>query len=202
MQILRKAKRPTIKTHALPDFGLIKPEHRGFADAVLARSAYVCCVRDGRKVMASYYSFLTDFAPQTASSFSEFIRQTDEQGRNRVAQWRDHVRAWIDAPDVITVRFEDVTKDTRATIERLASALGLTLRLRDPVLPKPVNSRVQQRLDRVLGRLRSTNHFPTQRRTRSVGELFTPDDEAFFYQEAGELMAHMGYPTPDHAGAA
>lgn len=101
--------------------------------------------RDPRDTLVSFYRYLNhddflrcnpharDHRCQTISEFlqrpaSDFLRYSYSlHGRfeNVVDRWATHVRSWMDQPDVLHLRFEEILHDYEAAINRAARFLGL-----------------------------------------------------------------------------
>ncbi|MEM6334247.1 MAG: sulfotransferase domain-containing protein [Planctomycetota bacterium] len=194
-EIAARPKRPTLKTHALPDLKPVADAHPQLIDD-LTRDADRCyVVRDGRTVLCSLFVYAQLFSDPPP--FSEFLRQPTD-GLSRPAHWARHVRAWRDQPDVLTLTYESIVHDTPATLDRLAKHLGETPLNRQPLLPKPLPGVWRGRLDRLFAtRPESTAIIGTLKTPRWTA-LFSPDDARFFEEQTQGLLAELAY-TPDTA---
>jgi hypothetical protein len=201
LRLLRRARRPLIKTHCLPGFANwfrtqqvaeVAPHWRTW----LERNAEVCYVlRDGRAVMCSYHAFTRGFEAQADVPLGEFIRQ-ERDGVSRVRAWAEHVRAWLAEPGVHVVRFEELVRQPEATLEKAAERFAATFRRAQPLLPRKGSGSLRPRLARLLGvhpessAIRGSLEPARAPRWR---ELFSQEDREFFRREAGELLIELGY---------
>lgn len=107
-------------------------------------------LRDPRDTLVSFYHYLNhpkfyEFNPHLGnhrcSSFSEFLRRPvtpmlqygfslHGEFSNVAERWARHVAGWFQAPGSLVVRYEDLLTDYDAVLQRVASFLGLRLRLR------------------------------------------------------------------------
>ncbi len=194
LRLLRKAKRATLKTHALPGFPLFREDVAGFGRALVARSAALYAVRDGRDVMCSMHAWRKSFDPTTPEDFADFVfTPNPETGKPAAREWAEHVLAWLDTEGVTPVRFERVVKDTRAVIDELATLLGETPVLREPLLPVPIKSVRASWLARLVGNVESTNVHSGGIRPLKRREAFDDAMTERFFGEAGEAMERLGY---------
>lgn len=185
--------RPIIKTHALPGFAAIAPEHRSFANRVLMRSRYICPVRDVRPMLCSLHRFELGCEPDVAGmSLADFIR-TQRDGLSRPAAWARHINAWLDKPGVTVVKIEDIIARPAQAVTRIANALDETPTHRRHSLPQR-RTGLSRTLARMLGSTESTAILghkmgpPT-----NWAQALSPDDLAFIDREAGDAMARLGY---------
>lgn len=193
LRILRKADRQLLKTHARPGFEEVAPDHAGFVRAVVDHAVPIVCIRDGRKVMCSLYAWARSFMGDDRGTFGAFLRQTDADGLTRPAAWARHVTEWAAVPGVLVVRFEDTVARPIETVRRIAEHVGVDVRRREPALPRPIMSRWESALARLLGRIESTNIHSGDEKPMKPAEAFNTEDDAFFEREAGEAMAALGY---------
>lgn len=191
LRILGKARRPTIKTHAGPAFGAIAKQHKPFAKDLLERSDVLHVSRDGKKVMCSLWAWRRSFDPAADVPFSEFIRQTDGEGRSRPRAWADHLLSWLDEPGAFHCTFDDLVKKPGEMLGVIAERFGLQLQLADPPIPPPVTGRYSAWAARLRGDMGSTNHYAHGERTPKPDEVFDADCSAFFEREAGGAMERL-----------
>jgi len=202
---LFRAARPIFKSHAYPGFlrsvdqRLLDCSNPWWPTLARSRGDFVYAVRDGRAVMCSYHLFMKGEPSASDCSLSAFLRQRVD-GKTRVAIWAEHVRAWLDAPNVVAVRFEDLTRDSEATIVSLGRSLGLEPRLVSPLLPELRPNTLRYRIERRL-RIRPAS---TAVHGRSVGhtlekwwDAFTEADREHFHREAGDVLTRLGYEQSD-----
>lgn len=194
-RVLGAIPRPCLKTHNTPGMERTAPEHRAYIDALLDRSTWFYCYRDGRNVMCSLQRFRQSFDNSAAEGIGAFLREDHGDGRSRVRAWADHVRAWMAVERVKLVRFEDVVKDTRSLLERVGTALDLEPEWNEPLLPNPTKSRLEHWWSRLSGRDESTNITGRGKGLEPVKwkAAFTPEDRRFFEEESQGLLIALGY---------
>lgn len=199
IEILRRAPRPLIKTHADPQFHYLQASKPDWVQWLKTHSDFVYVVRDGRAVMCSLHLFMQSYDPTTRCSLSEFMRQ-NTQGRSRVAHWANHVRQWMALPHVTVLRFEDVVRQTQDTLDVLGSALNLSPMYVHPLLPAPIKSLWHGRWVR-LTQMRPESTaiigFYDKQAVQKWKTAFDERDRHFFHQEAGDLLMELGYEDSD-----
>lgn len=198
-RVLKAIRRPCLKTHNTPAMERTAPEHRAYIDALLARSTWCYCYRDGRSVLCSLQRFRQGFDRSTSEGISGFLREDFGDGRSRVRAWADHVRAWLDTPNVVPVRFEDTIRKTREQIEQLGQAMGMKPSMHEPLLPKATKTRLEHWFSRLTGRDESTNISGRGKGLEPVKwqQAFSEADRRFFHEEAGDMLLRLGYETSD-----
>ena len=109
-----------------------------------AKAVYV--LRDPRDTLVSYYYFFQypsfrshEWAAELEfSSMAEFLRRPLSQylrfaysrrgvAKNVAERWAHHVKGWLDAPDTVVVRYEELKTDYRRVLGQLAGFLKLDL---------------------------------------------------------------------------
>ncbi len=113
-----------------------------------AKIVYV--LRDPRDTLTSFFHYLNNrdvveylrennpmLSDQGGKSISEFIRRPSDpflrycysiKGSSNVAErWADHVAGWRNAPDTLTVRYEDLHGAYEQTLNSVSHFLGLKL---------------------------------------------------------------------------
>lgn len=200
LALLRRARRPIVKTHALPGFPDFRAQHGAFVDALLADADLYAVHRDGRDVMCSLHLYFQAFDPRARCPLSEFLRQTDE-GRSRPRRWAEHVLAWRRRPGVRSLAYDEVVAQPLVALERLARELRLEPRRVQPLLPPPLRSAWQARWLRLASRrppVTTVLSDPSgRRRPERWQRAFAPDDRAFFHAEAGDALVELGYESSD-----
>jgi hypothetical protein len=192
--IVKRARRPTLKTHMLPSFERVPPAHREFVMGLVGRSDRIYCVRDGRSVMCSYRIF----HDHGATPMSAFLRERVD-GVSRAARWARHIRAWMAEPGVHLMRYEALVRSPVESVEKLGQILGERPLGRQPTLPPPLRTVSESRLSRLLGRSTSTAIVgkPLPGEAKKWQELFDESDRRFFHEEAGDLLIELGYEQDD-----
>jgi len=195
-KILKRAKHPTIKTHCLKRH---LDHHSQWSNKLIEKSKIVYVVRDGRSVLCSLHPFVKGYSEKAQCSFRDFIRQ-ESNGMSRCKKWANHVTEWMNTPDILFIRFEDVIKNTEATLAKIGEHLDLKPLYINPLLPKSIQSR-RESIWLALTQLspESTTHmnFSDQPKGKKYTELFSPEDRAFFQQETGDLLVRLGYESSD-----
>jgi len=147
--------------------------------------------RDPRDVMTSFWKLISslgwDEGPRTAT-VGDFMRAAPrggilryqkEQSPTILHRWQDHIDGWLTAAETAAtdnihlVSYEALSTDFDNTVKRIAHRLGAQVSIpvqprkgEDSVLPGPG----------MVGRHR---------------EFFTPDDDAFMEEVAGDTMRRM-----------
>jgi hypothetical protein len=86
---------------------------------------YIYVERDGLDVLASYFHFYRAYL-RFEGSIDDFHRRFIE-GQLQYGSWFDHVAGWharASDPDVLIVRYEELLRDRRPSIERIIEFLG------------------------------------------------------------------------------
>ena len=171
--------------------------------------------RDGRDVLGSLYTFWTRTIPKfNGITFSDMLRgnYTADVGKarrgssNPVSYWRNHAESWIGREDVLALSFEEFVNNYDETILRIGKFLE-----REPI--EPLKSVLRNGSGVKRGRLRETLLTLYMRKIKGI-ELtsvsfnkgasgghraaYSEEDLAFFDQQAGELLDHLGYPKSSH----
>lgn len=148
-----------VKTHGLPTDG--RP------------AIYV--VRDGREATASYFHYHRDVL-QKPVTIRDVIR-----GRVGFGSWGRHVAQWNPQrrPNTLLLRFEELTANPIAQVERIGAFLGVA----------PVGRRVP-----TFEELHKTApNFFRSGRTDSWKRLLSDEDHALFWDLHGSQMRTFGY---------
>ena len=194
LELLRKATRSTLKTHALPSFDRVRAEVRPFHAALVERSTALYAVRDGRDVLCSMHAWMRSFRDEPEADFEAFcFDPLPHSGVSRAREWNDHVLAWLDRPATHTVRFERIVKDTRSVLDELGTILGEQPAHRAPLLPRPIKSVRAAWLARALGRVESTNVHSGGIPPLKRAEAFDDRSNQRFLDDAGEATERLGY---------
>ena len=132
-------------------------------------------VRDGREATASYFHYHRDVLDRPVS-IDSLIR-----GKVGFGSWGRHVAMWNPQrrPNTLVLRFEELTANPIAQVERIGSFLGV----------KPVGRRVPSFDD--LKRTAPT--FFRSGRTDSWRKLFTHEEHALFWDLHGDEMRAFAY---------
>jgi len=111
--------------HRLQDGGRVIKTHEAF------RPEYkraVCLVRDPRDVLLSEYAYHLALG-QTTDPLDWYVNVFVRGELSRYPSWRDHTASWLDASSaneqIRVIRFEDLRKDTEATVGKIVEFLGV-----------------------------------------------------------------------------
>ena len=187
---LRRAPRPLVKTHALPEHLAAWGPAAELRAWIVSDADLYCVVRDGRDVVCSLHAYVCGYDPAAPGSLSAFLAQQDG-GLSRVARWAREVRRCLAVPGVRLLRYEDLVARPREALARLGRELALEPRYAEPLLPAPLRGRWQSRLARFARDPDATNvpggaSAPWRR-------AFSRADRELFLRDAGELLIELGY---------
>lgn len=199
LSILRRCRRPLLKTHALPDFSLFPfeshtaPLPRSLVESLRTRASFFYIFRDGRKVLCSYHALTGG-----NTTIGQFMRQ-EISGVNRVQAWVDHVSRWMDVDGVTPVKMESLIREAGRVLDKLEKVLGQPSLRNEPLLPPRATSVWASRRDRLLARCPSSTAILPKRRveTSDWRNAFTADDRKFFFDHGGEMLSKLGYEVSD-----
>jgi len=199
LEILRRAERPIVKTHALAHHRAGGGDAPELARALFADADLLTVVRDGRDVLTSLHVYRRSFDRTTPASFSAFLREARD-GLTPARRWATDVRRDLAVEGVNRLRFEDLVGDTRAVLRDLGRRLGMEPLCVEPLLPRPVRGRWGSRVRRLFARAPEATTVPAgalRTPRRDWRDVFTPDDRALFQREAGDLLVELGYEPSD-----
>lgn len=198
-QILGRSPRPLLKTHAYPALAHLQSDYPDLHYWIHESAQKLYVVRDGRAVLCSLHLFMQSYKPEARCSLSDFLRQ-EVNGKSRVRAWATHVQTWMAQPDVYVLRFEDFIQYPRQTLTALGHQLELPPRFVEPLLPRSPHTIWQGRWARLTQwRPESSaiiGYYGGQK-TQKWQDTFSAGDRAFFHQEAGGLLQHLGYITSE-----
>lgn len=174
----------------LPSPRLIKSHSPYNAD--YPRVVYL--VRDGRDVYPSYYDYLTRKG-QFQGSFTEFLQAE----KLPYGLWHEHVEGWLDrarSVDLLLVRYEDLLRNTREQLERVALFVGSDTdpaRL-DYAIERSSLSQMRQ-LEETKGRPYGSPeaHFVRHGKSRKWVEVFGEADKEIMQDRANAVLGQLGY---------
>lgn len=184
-----------IKTHCTVDVDRVGKENEEFARSVITGSDIVYVVRDVRPVLASYMALRPLKFPDSPVDIGTFLR-TDLDGYGQPAlAWAKHVSGWLGQADVHVVKFEEMKSDYSGTIERLGAALGMTRTGKAIQIYRKPKSIIENKIRRLLGRQLSSSidNLRMKIRTPKWREVMSADDLALIREQAGEVLATLGY---------
>lgn len=196
--LLRRAPRPTVKTHSMPDLRNHEGKGRQLAERLLEQGNILYVVRDGRDVLCSAYLWRKE--ADLDCGLQEFLRQ-EVNGVSRVRWWAEHVTGWAQHDEPNVVRFENIIEKPRQIIGRLERILGLSARFVEPYLPEKIENGGRwadywRRLTRNFESTAITGR-PNGKSPPEWRSAFTQEDRRFFWKEAGHVLKKFGYETDD-----
>jgi len=199
-QVMGRAPRPIVKTHALPDLSLAFERGVDRVDPELGewlrhRATWLYVYRDGRDTLCSFHRFWNIVQADAPVGLSQFLRQRD-RGVSRVRAWADHVESWLMRPDIYGIKMEELLTGPGAIMSGLAEKLGLAWKENQWVRPPPGSRAFLCRLKRrIVRRPASTAILPASAHDHAIAwrEGFTPADRAFFNHESDDLIIKLGY---------
>jgi hypothetical protein len=162
-------------------------------------------VRDPRDVYVSYYFYLKKRLPE-GLSLSEFIRSD----AHKLCAWHEHVAAWIDRPNLLLVRYEDMLADISGVMRRVVPFWGAR-HFSDEWVAAAIEassfqsmSELEQQFGHQVLDARGTSWEKSFMRRGVQGdwkEHLTPDDLRFIDATDGAMMKRLGYDrTLEQAG--
>jgi hypothetical protein len=191
---LSRPERPVIKTHALPGFEELRAIQPSFMEYLKENAQFIYAVRDPRSVMCSVHVWKGARVP-----IGEFLINRDE-GETPVERWCRHVEQWTEhsgVRNIEIIRFEDVVKKTKETVEKLAGYLSLRPLWREPLLPAKheADTRLKNYWARLTRQWESTAVLgrPGGMEPRPWREALSESDLQFMNETAGHLMNKFGY---------
>ena len=121
---------------------------RDLFEAYYMEAKVIYVLRDPRDVMTSWFYYLNNpkyylknsqVEDHRCASFADFIRRPASpflrhcyslkgNFENVVERWTHHVKGWIEAPNTLVVRYEDLKTDSGKALAPAADFLGLNLR--------------------------------------------------------------------------
>ena len=206
LDVLGRCARPTVKTHRFPE-DVPTAEVTGggrlgryWLDWLRDRGRLLYVYRDGRDALCSLQLLEAKQDRGRWRPLAEFIRQETGDGISRAAAWARHVERGLAQAGAVTLRFEDLKRSPRPTLDELARRLELTADYREPLLPAKLGSGLGSRLLRRLSRRPPSTAIlgrPRGLRLERWREAFSREDREFFHREAGETLVRLGYEASD-----
>jgi hypothetical protein len=206
IDMLQRCRRPAVKTHRFLDDVPTAARTGGgrlgqyWIDWLRQRGRLLYVYRDGRDVLCSLQLLEAKHDRSRWLPLSQFIRQPTAGGVSRAEAWARHVERGLALPGVVSLRFEDLQRSTRPSLDRLALELGLSPDYREPLLPKKLGSSLRSRLLRRLSRRPPSTAIlgrPRGLRLERWREAFSREDREFFHRVAGATLVRLGYEESD-----
>lgn len=166
-------------------------------NARFPRVAYL--IRDPRDVYVSYYHYMRKRLPDD-TDISSFMRMSDLHP----CHWHTHVAGWVDQPNVLVIRYEDMLADTTAQVRRFLDFWGAR-RFSDT----QIADAIQRSSFSNMKKLEQTNGRPfasDQQRKQSTPFMrsgkagawtsqISPDDHDYLVSRMGHYMERFDYDT-------
>jgi len=200
LDIIRRVPRPIVKTHLLPGYREFTGKSRVWVDWLRDRAQIIYVYRDGRDVMCSLQHAAHNWAPNETLSITPYIQQS-RHGMSVAKYWAEHVRQWMDRPNVLAIEYKQIIKSPRETLEKIGRFLGMAPRMREPYLPPVIKSAWHSRLIRLMYRHPPSTALVPGKVFRSRApkwrEAFDEQTCQVFQQEAGDMLVQLGFESDD-----
>ncbi len=159
---------------------------------------YLYIARNPKDVAVSYFHFESDkqWSGNYNGPWEHWLRMFME-GRVQRGDWFDHVLSWWafrDAENMLFLHYEDLNRDFRGELNRIAQFLGYSLTQKEHALITHKASFDYMREDRFTNHQEITD-LETFFRKGKIGswrELFTPDQSEAFDRLCAERIAGSG----------
>ena len=164
-------------------------------------------VRDPRDVAVSNYHWEMKLRSiPEGYPIAQFVpRWMEPQFWPRVGSWADHVNSWLatrqDYSSFLLVRYEDLKKDPRAELRRMAGLLGVDAT--SELLEHAVSESSAERMSQMEGeqgakwvathRTRQDKQFVRKAASGGWRSVLPPETVAFIESRWGSLMRKLGY---------
>jgi Sulfotransferase domain len=156
-------------------------------------SRVIYIVRDPRDVAPSYLRYLRAQGHIPAETSLEVFLPEFVEGRVLFGAWKDHVSGWLEGrkedSDFLLIRYEDIRKDTRAVLKRIADFIDL-----------PVVERMVDRAIRLSSRdhMRALEEEYIKRGGTNANFIGTDGEDidvpmALLEDRWGDVMKELGY---------
>jgi len=200
------------KTHAhgnVSDFFHCEPVLKDHFLNLFETAKIMYVYRDGRDVMTSLYYYQKQFDKSFRNTkFSNFLRMENNYDSatyhrilDRPSYWAFHILSWIQKPNILLVRYEDLHEEYIKTLQKIAIHLDIPLkpsitdiRLKAKNSTETLFLKLKQRIQSDI--TKKINYSSVYFRKGQRGEwstLFNDDDKAFFEKQAGHVMQKLGY---------
>jgi len=204
-----------IKTHMVLDPGTFfdgDGSATQLVKSIVHDSKLIYLYRDGRDVLGSLFTFWsrsipefggTDFSDMLRGNFAVNVGRARRNSTNPVSYWQEHVQNWAGREEVLALSFEEFLNDYDNTIMRISDFIGMP-----PV--DPLKSVLRKGTGAQRGKLiEALFKFYTRKikgieltsvsfnKGSSGGHraVYSKEDLVFFDEQAGDLLAHLGYPS-------
>lgn len=177
----------------LPNGGRIIKSHEGFRPGK-GKALYL--LRDGRDVAVSEFYF-SQRRGLFEGSFTEFLALFVRGEASASGSWQENVLYWLNAPDALVIRYEEMLSDTAREVRRMVDFLGLE------ISSERIAEVVSHNTAREMRATEQVSHPGTLAgastsfvRSATKGEWRAHFDDALldtFMAYCGEAMAKAGY---------
>ena len=199
------ARRPVLKTHAMPDFSACgravdrHPYDPALVEWLRRCACWLYTYRDPRECLNSLHAMTRSETGDRRTSLAEFIRQT-ERGWVRPALWAHHVSGWMAGSFVYGLAMEELLASPGPTLSGIAEWCGLELPARGKwQLPARHGSVLASRIARMFRRRPASSEVgPGIRRDGHWRTLLSIDDRRFMLRHLGDLLIKLGYEDSDN----
>lgn len=154
-------------------------------------------VRDPRDVYVSYYHYLKKKLP-VGMTFTEFLRKDDLYP----SRWHEHVSSWIDKPNLLLVKYEDLLLDTYGELSKILSFIH-----RDDFDEKQIKKAIAASNFEQMKKIESEKGRPFKTKEEAmratqfvrkgiIGDwinYFNKDDLKLVEREAKNVITRLGY---------
>lgn len=192
-----------IKTHTLLDFETFSHNKQAFnfiQRIILPNVKIIYVIRDGRDVMVSLYNYLIRTGTiSNQLSFRDFLESKNNfdnifLDQNRIEFWRNHLKSWLDKPNVLYIKYEDLHNDFKKTLGNIALFLNKDL---NKILERPELKKYNillRGLRRIFpGLFRSTAILPRKGIVGDWRNYFNKECTEIFQNYAGNELIELGY---------
>lgn len=194
-ELVKRHRFPILKSHYLAvDYSNLDRSASNLRDWMSTNVRPVCVVRHPEKVLASYFLFLR--------SYGEIIEPTESWLVDTAIGWREHVKKWSAKPGTLTIRFEDLVRDTRKTLLCVGEHLGVEPAFHETTLPPRLTSKWKGRWIRCFKRDSPTTEILTgSMQGACFDDLFGPQARELVWNELGDLAITHGYSPMTREGS-
>jgi hypothetical protein len=154
-----------------------------------ANVKFVHLIRDGRDAAVSRYFYDKDFCVKNGL-IEKFDTPFETYITNIAHEWKQYVEAW-QKQHVVTIRYENLLKDTEKTLIYMFNQLGIEYSKDQIRLAIAANQKAE--LSAKFAHLYKVNTFVRKCIIGDWKNHFTKKNRIFFYDVAGDLLCRLGY---------
>lgn len=190
MGILKRTKRPLLKTHNIESF-------RKLTDIAVYQDYDVIYVaRHPFAVLRSLHRYCAGLDPETPANISDFLRGYSIDGLRPPEAWDRHVRAFYSSSfQPFTLQYENLVNSPEQALKSVADHFGLETGDICGIVPRPHASIRRSRLSRILHvSPEATTVLPRSPSASSALQSnLSAADRAFVISECSTAMEVCGY---------